>query len=96
MVTDMGKSSTLFLYNKLRKELEPLYEQEANSIAILLIEDLTGFNPTEILIDKQIHDSDKIEAVLEEYLLQLKQEVPVQYVIGKAHFFGHQFSSDLD
>lgn len=73
-------------------QLASLYDAgEAQAIAGWLIEDLAGMdtlslriNQEEVLGQLQL---DRMEA----YLEQLRQHIPVQYVLGKSYFFGYTF-----
>ncbi len=74
-----------------QKELAMLYEpKEIQSIFRLVAEDL-GYTPS-LLIQSQFQEvSAEQQAFFEEALLRLRNAEPVQYVRGKADFYGLQF-----
>jgi release factor glutamine methyltransferase len=73
-------------FSKTLQELEGLYEErEAYSMARILFEDafsIRNFNRLDVFE----HTSE-----LEEYLKKLKQQIPLQYVLGLADFYGLKF-----
>ena len=78
-------------YNYLINELYPIYDNyESRSISLLLLESIgfTNLNislePASLLTNKQI-------LYLKEKLGELKNHKPIQYVLGKADFYGLSF-----
>jgi release factor glutamine methyltransferase len=81
------------LENHFLKSLAPVYPQdEIRAIFKLLCEDLLNFSVTQLMINKDEPLNHLQTQLLEKSLEQLKQNVPVQHITGKAHFYGHEFS----
>lgn len=86
---------TIDLYNSISSELESLYtRQEAKNIAFLLLESIFGINKTDIIINKILNTSGGKEHELKECIEKLKKHEPIQYVLGKADFYGRVFRVD--
>lgn len=79
-------------YNQFLHELKPLYNfDEASAISTIIFEHFAGKTKTDIItVPHYILEKEKILA-LEYALLQLKRNVPVQYVTGQAWFAGLPF-----
>ena len=76
----------------LRSELTPIYEEaELSSVIRLIISKITGYSFTEILVNKNTIFLPYQWNLLEFYLEKLKKQMPVQYVLGEAEFFGLDF-----
>lgn len=83
------------LYQQLTQSLATHYDQgEARAIARLYIEESLGLCYTDILTDKPLFLTAEQSARWEHDLQRLAQGVPVQYVLGYAHFMGHRFRVD--
>jgi len=81
--------------NHIRSELSAYYtENELQSIVRLLISNITGFNFTEILVNKNTIFSAYQWDLLNIYLEKLKTGMPVQYVLGETEFCGLSFRVD--
>ena len=81
-------------YRDLWQRLLSLYdEREAKAIVRLVLEERFGLTLAEMLGDIEIRDNRyKIgEEELENMMRRLEQGEPVQYVLGVAWFYGHQF-----
>ncbi len=65
--------------------------REQQQIAFLLLERLANIRKSDLLLDKQVIWSDGKDAQLKDYLDQLNKAIPVQYVLGEAHFWGREF-----
>lgn len=73
-------------------ELEKIYsEREANNIAAIIMEEITGFNKIERLVNKDFILTISQEKKLNEYLKELLAHKPLQYVLGKTYFYKNQF-----
>lgn len=79
-------------YNHFLSELKPLYSfEEAAAISTMIFEHFAGKTKADIVTEPHyILEKEKIPA-LEYALLQLKRNMPVQYVIGEAWFAGLRF-----
>ncbi len=77
-------------FDRAKLVLASIYEQtEANEIAFLLINHLSGLSKTDVLLNKPVD-------IFNEFLFNISLErllkyEPIQYVIGKAHFLGREF-----
>ena len=72
-----------------RKELRKLYSQaEANRLARIILEEITGVTFAELVSGKISNLSDSRHHKLEWILSRLKKGEPYQYVLGKAFFYG--------
>ena len=79
-------------YNLFLTELKPLYGYgESAAISTMIFEHFAGKTKADIITDPHyIIEKQKLSS-LEDALLQLKRQVPVQYIIGHAWFAGLQF-----
>ncbi|WP_037360903.1 peptide chain release factor N(5)-glutamine methyltransferase [Asinibacterium sp. OR53] len=72
--------------------LAPIYDaREANAIAHMIMEHLTGKTKIERLLEPASVLTAKEESLLQSYIDQLSRHRPVQYVLGEAWFAGMQF-----
>lgn len=77
--------------------LEGLYPSaESRSIVLMLCESILGTKSYTHIIEPQYVVAPQKEAVLEESLSRLSEGEPIQYVLGKAEFFGFQFRVTKD
>lgn len=77
----------------IKSELQGLYpETEIKSFSYLIIEKLTGFSRTEILINKNTLFSAEQHNVIESFIEKLKKFVPIQYILGETEFYGLPFN----
>ena len=73
-------------------ELRGIYpESEIQAIGYLLLEKLTGFSRTEILLNKNTQISREAANQLDGFLKKLKNYEPLQYVLGSTEFYGLPF-----
>lgn len=78
-------------YKFLINELNPLYgERESRSISLLLLESI-GYNNIMISLEAQNSLAKNQIEYLNDKLKELKDHKPVQYVLGRAHFYGLSF-----
>lgn len=66
-------------------------EEETRSLTRILLEDLGGFPPHLQLMLTEADLSDKLEEDLSQAIGRLMNDEPIQYITGKAHFFGLTF-----
>jgi release factor glutamine methyltransferase len=73
-------------------ELQGLYpDTEIKSFSNLIIEKVSGFSRTEIIVNKNTLFSDEQRHVIENFIEKLKEYVPIQYILGETEFFGLPF-----
>lgn len=76
----------------IQSELQGLYpDTEIRSFTNLIIEKLTGFSRTEIIVNKNTLFSDDQRHTIENFIENLKKFVPIQYILGETEFFGLPF-----
>ncbi len=91
MNTDTKKSSK-FLYNKIVIKLSKIYgDRESEQLAKMLLDDLLNISFEKIMIDELVSIDYKEEKMLEEKVELIMDYHPIQYVLGKAHFYGRDF-----
>lgn len=77
----------------IQSELQGLYpETEIRSFSQLMIEKLTGFSRTEIILNKNTHFSTEQRQDIESFIKKLKKFVPIQYILGETEFYGLLFN----
>ena len=77
------------LFLEYKGQLKAIYpEQEAESLVYWLFEAFLGKNRLDIIQDNALNE---IPASLQEALEQLLQGKPIQYIIGRAPFYGRDF-----
>jgi release factor glutamine methyltransferase len=76
----------------IQSELQGLYpDTEIRSFSNLIIEKLTGFSRTEMIVNKNTLFSDDQRHTIENFIENLKKFVPIQYILGETEFFGLPF-----
>jgi len=84
--------TTKDLYNKYLTELKDLYQTgEATAITKILFEHFAKISGSDMVLNAKKVLDDDIEHLLQNALLQLKDHVPVQYIIGQAWFYNLSF-----
>ncbi|MCH7410278.1 peptide chain release factor N(5)-glutamine methyltransferase [Belliella sp. DSM 111904] len=77
------------LFQNYAEKLNSIYDkQEAESLSMWLLEDSLDINRQDILLDKTL---EKIPPSLEANLSNLLEKKPIQYILGKAPFYGRTF-----
>ena len=80
------------LYNSLVRDLLTVYPySEAQSITSMLLEALYNINQIALITNQEIAPKTKAQDKLKEAMGRLLLQEPVQYVLGKAHFYGKDF-----
>lgn len=91
MPTNQYYSSKETYFNVINEIIAIYGEDESRQLTKMLMEDLFSISFEKILIDEQIHINDAQHELLNEKVGQLKNFMPIQYVLGKANFFGREF-----
>ncbi len=74
------------------KELAPFYDAyEAESFFYLILEDKHQLRQIDLALNHELTFSENDFVVWDSFLAQLKQEVPIQYLLGKTSFYGLDF-----
>jgi len=85
------------LQQLMKNELLHLYpERELRSIISVLFSHLTGFSPAQLVLQKNRKLSESEIHFLQRALKRLLQHEPVQYITGKAYFYGFEFIVNKD
>lgn len=84
-----------YLANSFKKTLTNIYdEEEAHVIFLMVIEEILQYSKGDYLLKKEEVLSETNTAKLEQILTKLSTGRPVQYVLGKSHFYGLTFKVD--
>ena len=74
------------------KELSPFYDAyEAESFFYLILEDKHKLRQIDLALNHDLTFSEADFTVWNSILEELKKEVPIQYLLGKTHFYGLEF-----
>ncbi|MFH6961745.1 peptide chain release factor N(5)-glutamine methyltransferase [Flavobacterium plurextorum] len=74
------------------KELSPFYDAyEAESFFYLILEDKHKLRQIDLALNHDLTFSEADFTVWNSILEELKKEVPIQYLLGKTHFYGLDF-----
>ena len=77
----------------IQSELHGFYpETEIKSFSLLIIEKLTGFSRTQIVLNKNTQIFDLHRQEIDSFLEKLKKNVPIQYILGETEFYGLMFT----
>ena len=77
----------------IKSELEGIYpETEIKSFSYLMIEKITGFSRTEIIVNKNTYFSVEQHHVIESFIEKLKKNIPIQYILSETEFYGLCFN----
>ncbi|NTW31904.1 MAG: peptide chain release factor N(5)-glutamine methyltransferase [Bacteroidetes bacterium] len=78
-------------------ELSGLYsEQEIKSITFYAFHHILNFSRSDMLLKKEEQINDENLSFLQDILNKLKQEIPIQYVLGCAEFYGINLAVNPD
>ena len=79
--------------DKIKSALNGLYpETEIRNFIYLLIEKITGFSKTDIVLNKNTLFSVEQSQILENFILRLQNFEPIQYILGETEFYGLPFN----
>lgn len=83
------KRTTEFVRRELRGRLRPIYgDSEAEAMTRLIFSALKGWSVTDMLVHADTRLSPFILSEIDNVLTRLKQHEPIQYILGKARFYG--------
>jgi release factor glutamine methyltransferase len=89
------KLSSKKLFSETVGKLMPVWgREESSQIAKLLFEDFLGVQFEQIIVDEDVLFSDTVLEQFSAKIELLKRQHPIQYVLGKAHFYGRDFYVD--
>ena len=78
-----------------REQLQTIYEpNESANIALLVLEDCTGYSGTEIRMNKEAELLPGQEEKIHEQIKRLLTHEPIQYILQKTWFYGLEFYVD--
>lgn len=69
----------------------PETAEEIREMALLLLEEWSGFSRAEILAGREMFLTPELQHKLYDAVRRINQYEPVQYIIGKAWFYGREF-----
>ena len=85
-------NSALKLVKYIEEQLCEVYlSEEARFISKWVVEELYGISPTDIAVDKEIKSHNSEDEKLKKIIERLLKNEPIQYILGKANFFGRDF-----
>lgn len=77
--------------NRFKEVLSPLYdEMEAEQLFLIALEEIEGKSRIDLVMNPDLQ-TDKL-AIWDEVLADLQQEKPIQYIFGRAYFYGLTFN----
>jgi release factor glutamine methyltransferase len=92
----MGMMKSTDLLRELVARLSPKYGHEAQSMALILLEDILQFSRNDILLNTPVDITPAMETKVDESIKQLNDEVPIQHITGWAEFYGYRFKVNRD
>lgn len=87
----MVYTSSLQLLKNLKEALVQKFPNEADTMAFQIVEHFSGFTRTDILVDKPMATGPQFDDQIQQITERVLSNEPIQYVLGKAHFFGRMF-----
>ena len=92
-----AEKSSKALYKDTVKNLTSVYdEKESRQLARLLMEEVFGLSLERILIDEPVDADLQTYDLFNTKIELLLNHTPIQYVLGKAHFYGREFTVTPD
>lgn len=78
---------------RLRNALSPLYDpREVESMTRVIMEDVLQWRPVDIVMRDSDQLPDFFPSRLDDIIARLQRHEPLQYILGKARFHGHNFT----
>ena len=87
----MGQINSSELLRKLVADLRPYYDHEAQSIAMILLEEVLQLSRNEIILNHPVELDAATKKTLDECKKQLQNKIPIQHILGWADFYGYRF-----
>jgi release factor glutamine methyltransferase len=76
----------------IRKELAGIYSaEEIDSLIFLIFEKLKGYSRTRVLLANEENLTPEDQSSIDQILLRMKGNEPIQYILGETEFFGLPF-----
>lgn len=73
----------------IRKELAEIYSaDEIDSLIFLIFEKLKGYSRTQFVLSKEKILTPEEQVKIDQIVLRLKNQEPIQYILGKTEFYG--------
>ncbi|NCC10078.1 MAG: peptide chain release factor N(5)-glutamine methyltransferase [Bacteroidia bacterium] len=80
------------LLTSIRQSLDSIYSKdEAKALSMMICCDVLGLSATDLYMGKDINLSESKQAELENILLRLQKNEPIQYIQGVTEFCGRRF-----
>jgi release factor glutamine methyltransferase len=77
----------------IQTELKGLYpDSEIRSFTNLMLEKISGFNRTELIVNKNTIFSGEQVLLIQSFVEKLKIYTPIQYILGETEFYGLNFT----
>ena len=67
-------------------------DQEKQSLAYIIIDEVFNINKSEIITDRSINLSKSQTKELKSFLERINKNEPIQYILGEAEFYGRKFN----
>ena len=84
--------SSKILYSQTVSQLIAIYgEDESRQLSKILVEDVLNLSFEKVMIDEKVELEASTLSDFENKVDRLIDFVPIQYVLGKAHFYGREF-----
>ncbi len=81
--------------NHIQAELSQLYsDEEIRNFGFLMVEKVTGWNRTQIIVNKNTIFSSEQRNIADSFIEKLKNSEPIQYIMGETWFYGLKFKVD--
>ncbi len=78
-------------------QLQSIYNsQESATIFFMLLDAVANKRRVDLALDQQLNFSKAEKKQMDDYLVRLLQHEPVQYLLGKTHFYGLDFNVTAD
>lgn len=78
--------------NLFKQQLNGLYdEEECKALLAVVMDEVLNYSRADMVLKKDEELLPEVQTRLTEVVTQLQKEIPVQYIFGKAHFYGYEF-----